>query len=448
MSVKNHSLIILSLTILYVLSSCKKNREDVVPQTISSEEDKLKDTVVLDSKDIYLWYNQIPASFDGRSYYDPNAIMEATRQYSIETGFTAPVDRWSFAVKQSEWDDISGGIGGDFGLGAHFIADEDLRVKYVEKESSAGKAGVRRGWRITKVDGSTNITTANASALSDKIFNSSQTSFTFQKPDGTSVDITLNAGTYNQDPVFLDSVYTINSKKIGYLVFNSFLGDTNAVNTRLQQVFNRFVSEGINDVIVDLRYNGGGYVSVQETLADYLAPSAANHQLMMKQQYNDKYSQFNTSTNFTKKGSLNLSQVFFIVSNNTASASELLINNLKPYMEEKLIGPTPTHGKPVGFFPIPVGDWYIFPVSFRSTNKNGEGNYFNGLPLNSQVADGLDKDWGDIRETSLASALKYITTGTFSAQTNAPVPNQAQLKSNSMLDKYSFKGAVGSKISF
>jgi carboxyl-terminal processing protease len=448
MVLKNHSLIILSLTVLGILSSCKKNHNDVVSSTTSSEQDKLKDTVVLDSKDIYLWYNQIPASFDGRSYDDPNAIMEAIRQYSTETGFSAPVDRWSFAVKQSEWDDISSGIGGDFGLGAHFITDGDLRVNYVEEESPAGKAGVHRGWRITKVDGSTNISTANASALSDEIFNSSQTSFTFQKPDGTSVDITLNAGTYNQDAVFLDSVYTINSKKIGYLVFNSFLGDTTAINNRLQQVFSRFVNENVNDVIVDLRYNGGGYVSVQETLADYLAPSAANHQLMMKQQYNDKYTQFNTSTNFSKKGSLNLSRIFFIVSNNTASASELLINNLKPYMEEKLIGPTPTHGKPVGFFPIPVGDWYVFPVSFRSTNKNSEGNYFNGLPLNSQVADGLDRDWGDIRETSLASTLKYITTGIFSAQTNAPVLNQAQIKSNSLLDKYSFKGAVGGKIPF
>src|SRR4026208_2449961 len=134
MHLKNRLFIIISFFIFGILS-CKKNN-DVITQP-TPVEDKLKDTVVLDSKDVYLWYNQIPATFNGRSYDDPNAIMEAIRQYSVETGFTDPVDRWSFAVKQSEWDDISSGIGGDFGLGAHFITDGDLRVKYVEKESPA-----------------------------------------------------------------------------------------------------------------------------------------------------------------------------------------------------------------------------------------------------------------------------------------------------------------------
>ena len=448
MVLRNYSVLV-SFIILNILTSCKKNSDVVTPAAPGSAEDKLKDTVVLNSKDIYLWYNQIPSTFNGRNFTDPNAIMEELRQYSIEPGFTDPVDRWSFAVKQAEWDNISNGIGSDFGLGAHFIIDGDLRVKYVEKGSPAGIAGIHRGWRITKVDGSTNINYANADALSSKIFSSNQTNFTFQKPDGSSVNITLNATPYSEDPIYLDSVYFISTKKIGYLVFNSFLGDTTAIYTRLQQVFNHFVNENVSDVIVDLRYNGGGYVSVQERLANYLAPSTAGSQLMMKQQYNDKYTRYNTSTNFSKKGSLNLSRIFFIVTNGTASASELLINNLKPYIEEKLVGPTPTHGKPVGFFPIPVGDWYIFPVSFRSSNKNNEGNYFDGLPVNSQVADGLDKDWGDPKETSFASALKYITTGTFSAQTNGPTHNQAQqVKSNSILDRFSFKGAVGVKISF
>jgi C-terminal processing protease CtpA/Prc len=427
-----------------VIASCKKNN-DVVTQPFVG--DKLKDSITADSKNVYLWYNQIPPTFNGQNYSDPNAIMEALRQYSVESGFADPVDRWSFSVRQSEWDAISNGIGGDFGLGAHFISDGDLRVTYAEKESPAGKAGIHRGWRITKVDGSTNVNYANADVLSDKIYNSSQTSFTFQKPDGTLTDITLNATSYDEQPVFLDSVYAIDSKKVGYLVFNSFLGDTSAIYDRLQQVFNHFAGENISDIIVDLRYNGGGYVSVQEKLANYLAPVAANGSLMMKQQYNDKYAQNNLSTKFSKQGSLDLPRIFFIVTNGTASASELLINNLKPFMQEKLIGPAATHGKPVGFFPIPEGDWYIFPVSFRSTNKNGEGNYFNGFSVNSQVNDGLDRDWGDTKETCLASALKYITTGMFSVQPHKP-GNTQLLQTNTTLSKYSFKGAVSRGINF
>jgi carboxyl-terminal processing protease len=202
----------------------------------------------------------------------------------------------------------------------------------------------------------------------------------------------------------------------------------------------------VNEVAVDLRYNGGGYVSVQEKFADYLANAAANGNVMMTEKYNDKYSDYNYTTRFQKKGSLNLSRVFFIVSKNTASASELLINNLKPYLDVKLVGPQNTYGKPVGFFPYPVGDWYVFPVSFRSTNKNGEGNYFNGLTINGQVADGLDKNWGDKTETDLAAVLNYVSTGSFGTGTTpASAKSAAELRAasgNDKLDIRSFKGAV------
>ncbi|HWJ02259.1 MAG TPA: S41 family peptidase, partial [Verrucomicrobiae bacterium] len=144
-------------------------------------------------------------------------------------------------------------------------------------------------------------------------------------------------------------------------------------------------------------------------------------------------------------------RLFFIVSGSTASASELLINNLKPYMEVKLVGPRNTYGKPVGFFPIPVGDWYIFPVSFRTTNKNGEGNYFNGIPVNSTVSDGLDKDWGDVSESSLASVLSFIGTGAFrmqpeSAQSTELARYKAQTEAgNQVLDRPAFKGIVDTR---
>ena len=144
----------------------------------------------------------------------------------------------------------------------------------------------------------------------------------------------------------MDSVYTVNTKKIGYLSYNSFLGDTAKTYAEFQRIFNRFATQNINDVVIDLRYNGGGYVTVQNKLANYLVATSANGSVMMKQQYNDKYPQYNETTNFRKAGSLNLNRVFFIVSNNTASASELLINNLKPYMDVKLIGPSKTYGKP------------------------------------------------------------------------------------------------------
>ncbi len=457
--------------IIFALSSliaCKKT-QDVpavlppgvapTPVAVITDPEKIKDSTLLYSKDVYLWYNQIPATFDARSYADPVALMTAIRQYSIEPGFTAPVDRWSFAMKKTEWDNLSGGLGttfgatsaasGDFGLGVFFNAEGDLRVKFVEKESPAGLAGIHRSWRLTKLNGNTNIATSNSSFIVDGVYNSTQSSFTFIKPDGNTVDVTLTAAHYKEHPVYLDTVYTINSKKIGYFVFNSFLGDTVEINNEFNRVFNHFASQNISDVVVDLRYNGGGYVSVQEKLANYLVSSSANNNLMMKQQYNDKNARYNTTTYFKKLGSLNLSRIFFIVTSGTASASELLINNLKPYMDVKLIGPANTHGKPVGFFPIPVGDWYIFPVSFKSTNASGTGNYFSGFPADSKVNDGLSKDWGDVTESCLASSVKYITGGAFRTQAEAFQEISPQVKiSNSQLDGPSFKGTIETRKTF
>ena len=330
------------------------------------------------------------------------------------------------------------------------MAPGDLRVKSVEKESPAGKAGIRRGWRITKVEGNTDITSANADFLVSKIYNSASASFSFQKPDNTTADITLTSATYKENPIFLDSIYMVDTKRIGYLSYNSFLGDTAKTYSEFERIFARFTAANVNDVVVDLRYNGGGYVNVQNRLANYLVNTNGNGGLMMKQQYNDKYTQYNQNTVFKKMGTLNLNRVFFIVSNNSASASELLINNLKPYMDVKLIGPSKTYGKPVGYFNIPVGDWYIFPVSFRTTNKNGEGSYFDGFSLDAQVADGLDKDWGDLNESALAAAVRFITTGSARLATSPPYSEDLRVSNaNRILSTPSFKGTIDpKKVSF
>lgn len=446
------NVLLLGAILSVYFTSCKKDNDSTPPPPDDepSVSDKLKDSVLLYAEDIYLWYKNIPDNFDARSKKDPNAIMEAIRPYSKETGFSGAVDRWSFAVTKDEWDGVSSGISGDFGMGVFFLTNSDLRVSYVERESPAGKAGIRRGWRVKAINGSTNITPNNADAIIEGVYQSNSSSFTFTKPTGGDVNITLNAAGYREHPIFLDSVYTNGSKKTGYLVFNSFLGDTTEIYNEFNRVFNRFSSAGVSDVIIDLRYNGGGYVSVQNNLANWLVPNSGNGGVMEIQQFNDKYTSFNETVNYQKKGSLNLNRLFVIVSQQTASASELLINSLKPYMNVQLVGPSATHGKPVGFFPIPVGDWYIFPVSFRTVNKNGQGNYFDGIELNHQVGDGLDKDWGDVNESCLGTILQFINTGSFAStevrmQANTKNLTPEVLSGNSELGSTKFKGAIGKR---
>ena len=450
---------------MVLFSSCKKDKPDAIAPpppppppgsgAVTFNPDLLKDSALLHSRDIYFWNAQIPATFNARSHADPAAVMTAIRPFSTEPGFGSPVDKWSFAMKKTEWDLASGGMGaliggtkqeaGDFGLSVFFRAEGDLRVRLVEPNSPSGLAGIRRGWRITKINGNGSINTSGSSTIVDNVYYSASTSFEFTKPDGTTMTTTLNAAHYTDKPVYLDTVYDMGAQKIGYLVFNSFLGNQQNISSEFTRVFSKFAAAQVTDMVIDLRYNGGGYVALAEKLANYLAPSSANGGLMMKQIYNAQNSQHDKTTYIQKTGSLQLSKIYFIVTRSTASASELLINTLKPYMDVRLLGPTNTHGKPVGFFPISVGDWYVFPVSFKTTNKNGEGSYFSGLPVNATIADGLDKDWGDTNESSLAAAIKNITTGAYqrSVTTETYTPSPVILNSNDKLDDPFIKVTIG-----
>ncbi|MCU0384430.1 MAG: S41 family peptidase [Flavihumibacter sp.] len=419
-------ILLLSLMAGWVLVACQKKVDDPEPNpnppgpTPPTAEQKLKDSVMLYTRDIYLWYNQIPATFNAQSYSDPNKIMEAIRPFSREAGFSNPVDRWSFAVKKVDWDNASSGISADLGMGIFFRSNNDLRVTYVEKDGAAGKAGVQRSWRLIKINGNSSINTSDASInfIVNAIYGGNAATVEFQKPDGSTQEITLTPITYQEYPLALDTVYTNGGKKIGYVVLNSFLGDQDQIKAAMASTFSDFGAQGVSELIVDLRYNGGGFVSLWEEMGNYLAPTAANGKVMYRQSFNNRYaSQFDETVNFEKKGTVNPAKIVFIISQNTASASEGLINSLTPHTEVKIVGPSASNGKPVGYFPIPVGDWYILPVSFRTVNSNNQGSYFNGFIPESQVPDGLDKAWGDLTEDCLASAMKYLTTGSFRAAT-------------------------------
>ena len=449
----------------FFLFSCKKDIKQELTSNISptpppnplpvGTSSQVNDVAFQKTQDYYLWNTQLPATLNTSSYTDPIGVMTAIRQYSIEPGFATPVDKWSFAMKKTEWNQYSGGMSsvssststaGDFGITVFFRAEGDLRVRLTEPNSPGGILGIKRGWRITKINGSTNITTSNSQYIIDNIYKAVSADVTFTKPDGTSVDLNLLAAHYADKPVYLDTVYNSANGNIGYLVYNSFLGNIDQTAAEYARVFNKFASAGITNLIVDLRYNGGGYVNLQEQLANYLITSQAQGSIMMKQIYNSNHSNENSTVLFNKSGSLQLTKIYFIVSRGTASASELLINNLKPYMDVRLIGNSNTHGKPVGFFPIEDGEWYVFPVSFKTVNKNGEGNYYAGFTPNAIVADGLDKDWGDINENSLASALRNISSGSFRNGGTENYSENAAVKSgNDALEKNMLKLTIGSK---
>jgi carboxyl-terminal processing protease len=444
--------LLLGIISVALFASCKKNRSDNSSNGSRTRDQLVKDSAFSYAKEIFLWYDQLPATLNTDGFSNPDAIMRHIRQFSRETGFTNPVDRFSFGALKKDWDNVSSGVAADFGMRVFFRTVNDLRVSSVDSKGPAGIAGIKRGWRISSINGVAINDTSQSNFILNTVYAAPTTRFNFTLPDNSTRELTLNSQIFTGDPFAVDSVYTYGANRIGYFVMNSFLGDTNKVRQDIDRIFARFSSAGITDLVVDLRYNGGGYVLLARYLLDHLVPSAGNGQVMFTNQFNNKYAQFNSTVSFAKKGSVNLNRIFFIVSRQSASASELTINSIKPVMDVKIVGPSATNGKPVGFFDIPVGDWYIFPVSFRTINRNNEANYYNGFIPDYTSPDGLDKNWGDVDEACLSRAIRFITTGSWARV--APVDGklideQLQLRRvNAQIDATHFSGMIGTGYKF
>jgi len=180
-------------------------------------------------------------------------------------------------------------------------------------------------------------------------------------------------------------------------------------------------------LIVDIRYNGGGSGNIATYLASYIAPVAAQGQVFYQKIHNNNWVNMNKASVFsTKPLNIDLPRVLFITTGQSLSASELLINGLKPYMDVYVIG-EPSGGKPVGMYQFDFGYYAFFPVTFRSANANGEGDYFNGLPVDVNAEDDLSRQFGDTLCPNIAQVLYFIENGAFDASKEKRYPDLRDL---------------------
>ena len=400
-----------SLLLLVGLSSCKKTA-DVSPNVAAD----LRDSVYLYSKEFYLWTDNLPTQevFNPLSYANASDAMKKLRTYSPFVNGKYQ-DRWSFVIEKSIWDNVVSGNNSDTGADYGFVNDNDLRVKLVYSQSSAGTQGVKRGWKVLKVNG-IDATRANITALNTELSKETQTAV-FQKPDGTQQTLTLKGGNYKSDYVINPKVFSVNGNNVGYFMFDSFLGEAISGKTaqstlnELDKVFADFKSKNVTELVLDLRYNGGGYGLVSNYLGNLIAPSSALGKVFANAVHNTKNTKYNRADNFQPSANgLKLSRISIITTSGTASASEELINGLRPVMNVKLIGST-THGKPVGYYGFPVMGHYVFPVALKNVNSVGFFDFFEGFTPDKTQTDDLTRDIGDPEEACLKTALAYIRTG-------------------------------------
>lgn len=239
-----------------------------------------------------------------------------------------------------------------------------------------------------------------------------------------------------------DTIIINNNKLIAYIALGSF-PELSACQAVFDEVFLKFAAASPQQLIIDLRSNGGGFVETAEYVANLVAPQALNGKVMFSEQYNSllqngqatilknqpyldangkpviymgrqatmadvDYAESTNTHRFNKKGSLqSVKDIYFITSSRTASASELLISSLKPYFNIKLVGGT-TFGKPVGFFPVTIDVYNVYLSSFLIRNAQGWSDYFQGIPPDVFVAEQDSPVLGDTTEACLNKVLKLI----------------------------------------
>lgn len=401
------------------LSSCKKDSVEAAAD--------VRDSVYYVAQELFLWREQLPSmeQFKPRSYGTPEDLMVKVRTFSPTGTAGTNLDRWSGALPKQTADNLFGGVNTDYGMRLRFASSSDLRVSHVYNSSAAGTQGVRRGWKVLSINGVV-PNSSNTTALNNEMSKTSL-SAVFELPNGDRKTLSLTASQYQANTVLAQQIIPVAGKNIGYLVFDSFTGNT--VSQELENAFTFFKNNNVSELVVDLRYNTGGSVSVAERFANLVAPATARGKLMYRDTHNQRYANWNRTKNFdaaTPSTALSLSRIVFITTNRSASASELLINCLKPYMDVKLIGGT-TYGKPAGYYLIPVMDYYSFPLAVKQVNANGYGDFYEGIAADKTQADDLTRDFGNLNEACLKDALAYLSTGRMPASVRTE--QQARMES-------------------
>ncbi len=356
-----------------------------------------------------------------------------------------PDDRFSFIDRdKSVSDQIGQGVYKETGAMPIYLLDSEnstnasLYIRFVQKGSPAERAGLLRGMKILSVNGDKqvdyNAGQKNGHKLFYKFYSGETLKLEVQTVDNKTNSITVTGADYKMNPIKLSAVLNHNDKKVGYLAYSSFIsvtnqGQTNSYYQDLVNTFKSYETAGIEELVVDLRYNGGGSTETAELLANLLAPKSADKDKMYDYQINRYLTAWgwNDPKNedapflpvfFNKTNNLDLSRVYFLVTESTASASELVINVLQPYMDVQIISTRNmgTYGKPVGYFGLPVVKGYadLYITSFKMTNKVGFGDYFQGLSgTKKNAVESFSLQLGDNNEGLLSEALYHISNNSY-----------------------------------
>lgn len=439
----------LLLAAALILAGCEKK-----PIPEEEEEEQAQATVLIQKingfiketmTDVYLWYDKMPV-IDIRYETDPKVYFDKLL-YSE--------DRWSVITDDiTAFEGSQQGIEKTYGYSLAFGRFVDgtgsptgnyfAIVEYIYPNTPASQAGFARGDLIIRLNGG-NITAENYRDLLSGTSISVTKGILTNDGIASGATLVLVAEELNLDPVLMYKVIEIEGHKIGYLVYLQYITSYNS--TSLNLALQYFKDNQITDLVLDLRYNPGGFTTAAQYLTSSIAPQSVvdNSSTLVTYQWNDKYQALWVSEGMPEQLGINfnpavpvklgLSKVHILTGYGTASASELTICGLEPYMDVITVGDT-TYGKytaSITFKPEDVyaneatytdfKNWGIQPIVIRYANAQGITNFKDGFAPDFLVRDELlpALPLGDLTEPLLKKAVEDIT-GTI-----IPVPKRAVL---------------------
>ena len=410
------------ILVLAFLASCKKDDEEIASNI------EISKWLYGWMDEVYFWNKTLPASVNFKTKTDPEAFFYEL-VYKTE-------DKWSYITDDYEalQADLSGipvsmGYSPAFGIFSN-SNQVFILVEYVYPNSPASHAGLKRGDIILTINGEIMDTNNYYELYSQSSYSVGLGAYSGNTIHDAGITLNLTAALIQADPLIFDTVYIINDKTIGYMVYTEFItGDDDQYIESLNLVLDKFKSYNITDLIIDLRYNPGGQIEASANLASVVAPASAVNSsgTFVTFLYNEELEDYITSTEGSdsenliarfsaNSHNLDLSHVYFLTTKGTASASELLIIGLKPYMDVTVIGEY-TYGKYTGSWLIydfntpRKHNWAILPIVLKYANAEGYTNFKDGLQPDYAIEDNLieARPFGDTGDPMLSSAFTLIT---------------------------------------
>lgn len=396
-----------------LLASCGGGSEE--PELCSVEGEKSYLQAYFD--EWYLWTAAAPKPAPA-----DHATVDAFFQASLYTAGLPgiPADRWSgyqsadaFARFFGEGRTLGYGIFVS-GLEVEGRPDQPLYVRFIEAQSPAQAAGLRRGDEIRAINDqpASELIANNDYAVLTPASEGQVIRVTYRR-NGVDATVNLSAQVYALTPVAQRQVMVLpDGRKLGYLVVKDMLTQSEA---DLAAAFTSFGNAGVQELVLDLRYNGGGLVSAGSHLASHMAASRTAGRTYARLRFNSAKSGSNSTYSFGSPAeALNLNRVYVLTGQRTCSASEQVINALTPFVDVVRVGGT-TCGKPVGFQARSYCGTSYSVVNFDSVNASSQGGYYDGFAPTCEASDDTSQPLGDASENLLAAAIGHMQTGQCSA---------------------------------